>query len=178
MARVPYLTPDTAPPAVAESLAKAPQLRVIGMLANAETAFRPWLKFSGTLLTKLALDAGLRELVILQVGRLTGARYEWDQHVPIALAVGITQAEIDALEAGDLSAFSGAARAVLDYAAAFIANEVTDSLHAALAGHLSDREVVELCLVAGHYLMLARTMTALQIDPDPPAGPDELIKLR
>ncbi|MDQ2710355.1 MAG: hypothetical protein M3Z25_23245 [Actinomycetota bacterium] len=32
---------------------------------------------------------------------------------------------------------------------AFVADEVDDTLHAALAAHLSDREIVELRLVAG-----------------------------
>jgi len=177
MARLPYLTAETASPTAAGPLGKLPPLHVFSLMAHAETAFKPWLRFSGSLLNELALDAGLRELAILQVG-LLAARYEWDQHVPIALACGATQDEIDALEAGDLSGFTPERRTVLEYTAAFVAGSVDDAQHAALAEHLPDQQIVELCLVAGHYLMLARTMTALQIDPDPPAGPDALIKLR
>lgn len=174
MARLPYLTADTAPPETAEILRKLVPLHVMQLLAHARTAFLPWLRFGNALLTRLALDPALRELAILQVGRLA-ARYEWDQHVPIALGVGVTQAEIDALEAGRLDGFSPVRRAVLDYVAAFIGGDVDDRVHAAVAEHLSDQEIVELCLVAGQYLMLARTMSALRIDPDAPVGAERLL---
>ncbi|MGI8815061.1 MAG: carboxymuconolactone decarboxylase family protein [Pseudonocardia sp.] len=129
MARLPYLAAADAPLVVAAALAKVPPLNVITLLAHADTAFRPWLRFSGALLTKLALDPALRELAILQVGHLA-ARYEWDQHVPLALTVGVSQPEIDALDRGLLDGFSPDRRAVLDYVAAFIADEVDDTLHA------------------------------------------------
>jgi hypothetical protein len=75
MARVPYLTPSDAPPSVAGPLAKLAPLHVFGLVAHAETAFRPWLRFGGALLNDLALDPKLRELAILRVGQLA-ARYE------------------------------------------------------------------------------------------------------
>ncbi len=73
MARLPYVDPERAPERVREALAAVPPLNVFRMVANAETAFRPWLAFGGALLSALELDARLRELVILHVGRLSGA---------------------------------------------------------------------------------------------------------
>jgi alkylhydroperoxidase family enzyme len=175
MARVPYLTASDAPPSVAGPLAKLAPLHVFGLLAHAETAFRPWLRFGGALLNDLALDPRLRELAILRVGQLA-ARYEWEQHVPIALAAGVTQEQIDALERGELTGFDGLTRAALDFVTGVVEGEVDDDQYAAVAEHLSDREVVELALVAGHYLMLARVMVALRIDPDPAAGPERLLR--
>jgi alkylhydroperoxidase family enzyme len=177
MARVSYVTPENAPPDVADKIKELSSLHVIGLMAHAETAFFPWLRFGGAVLNDLALDPALRELAILQVGHLA-ARYEWEQHVPIALAVGVTQTQIDAIEKGDLDSFAARDRAILDYVIAFVAGEVDDDLHGAVAAHLPEREIVELALVAGHYLMLARMMSALRIDSDPPAGPEALIKLR
>ena len=57
-------------------------------------AFVPALRLGSVILRELALDSGLRELAILQVGRLA-ARYEWDQHVPIAREAGISAEQID-----------------------------------------------------------------------------------
>jgi alkylhydroperoxidase family enzyme len=177
MARLPYLTADNAPDAVAGTLGKVPPLHVFSLVAHAESVFRPWLHFSGALLNTLELDPALRELAILQVGR-HAARYEWVQHVPIAMSTGITEDEISALDDGVLDDFSPVRRAVLEYVAAFIDGQVDDDLHAGIAEHLSDRQMMELCLVAGHYLMLARTMSAMEIDPDPPAGPDAILGSR
>jgi alkylhydroperoxidase family enzyme len=174
MARVRYLTAETAPAAVASTLAKMPPLHVFQMLAHAETAYRPWLKYGGAILSDLALDPLLRELVILQVG-LLAARYEWDQHVPIAAAAGATDEQLAALEGGELGPFDAAQRATLVFTRAFVRDgEVTDDEYAALAAALSEREIVEVALTAGHYLGLARVMTALRIDPDAAIGPSGL----
>jgi alkylhydroperoxidase family enzyme len=171
MARVSYLTAETAPPAVAATVAKMPPLHVFQLLAHAETAYRPWLKLGGAILSDLALDPLLRELVILQVGRLA-ARYEWEQHVPLAAAAGATEEQLAALDRGDLAPFTAGQRAALVFTGAFVRDgEVSDDEYAALAAEFSEREVVEIALTAGHYLGLARIMTALRIDPDPAVGP-------
>ena len=174
MARVPYLTAADAPDTIAEPLSKLPPLHVFGLMAHAETAFRPWLRFGGAVLNHLALDPVLRELAILQVGHLT-ARYEWDQHVPVALAVGVTQAQVDALEQGKLDALEPLPRAVVEFVTGVVRDDVDDATYAPLRASLDDREVVELTLVAAYYLMLARMMTTLRIDPDPAAGPQALL---
>jgi 4-carboxymuconolactone decarboxylase len=171
VARVPYINPEQAPLATAKALQRLPQLHVFGLVAQAETAFVPWLRLGGAVLNDLALDPLLRELTILQVGRLA-ARYEWDQHVPIARACGATDEQIAALDAGlvEHPSFTAAQRAVLAFVADMVRDgEVPDDRYAALAAELDDRRVVEVALTAGHYLGLARVMTALRIDPDPPA---------
>ncbi|MBN9100752.1 MULTISPECIES: carboxymuconolactone decarboxylase family protein [unclassified Pseudonocardia] len=170
MARVPYVDPENAPPATAKALRNLPPLHVFGLLAQAESAFVPWLRFGGAVLSDLALDPLLRELTILQVGRLA-ARYEWEQHVPIALACGATDEQIAALDAGDVehASFTPVQRAVLAFVADMVRDgEVPDDRYAALAAELDNRRVVEVALTAGHYLGLARIMTALRIDSDPP----------
>jgi len=174
MARVSYLTAETAPATVASTVAKMPALHVFQLLAHAETAYRPWLRFGGAVLADLAVDPLLRELVILQVG-LLAARYEWEQHVPIAKAAGATDEQLAALERGDLDPFDAGQRATLVFTRAFVRDgEVTDDEYAALAAAFSEREIVEIALTAGHYLGLARLMTALRIDPDTPIGPEGL----
>lgn len=174
MARVTYLTAETAPPAVASTVDRLPSLHVFQMLAHAETAYRPWLRYGGAILSDLALDPLVRELVILQVGRLA-ARYEWEQHVPIAKAAGGTDAQVAALDRGDLSPFDEAQRAALVFTESFVRDgEVSDEDYAALAARFAEREIVEIALTAAHYLGLARIMTALRIDPDDAVGPEGL----
>jgi 4-carboxymuconolactone decarboxylase len=47
---------------------------------------------------------------------------------------------------------------------------VSDATFAAVEQHLSPREIVELLLTVGDYLMLARVMTTLELEIDDPAG--------
>ncbi|WP_232660554.1 carboxymuconolactone decarboxylase family protein [Pseudonocardia sp. TRM90224] len=173
MARVPYVDPESAPPDVASALRRLPPLHVFGLMANAESAFVPWLRFGGVVLNDLALDPLLRELAILQVGRLAAA-YEWEQHVGIARSCGATDEQIAALEAGRIDApcFSAVQTAALAFVADMVRDgEVPDDRYAALAAELDTRLIVELALTAGQYIGLARIMTALRIDSDPPAEP-------
>jgi len=175
MARVRYLTAETAPPTVASTVAKMPALHVFQMLAHAETAYRPYLRFGGALLADLQLDPLVRELAILRTAQVIGAEYEWVQHVPIAKAVGMTDAQLMALELEDdtSDAFDARQSAALRFTAAVVREpRPGDELFAELRAQLPDREIVELLLVVGSYTMLGRLMTALDLDLDGPLGTD------
>src|SRR5437667_10474247 len=105
MARLPYVDPNGAPRQVREVLDAMPPLNVFRMMANAETAFRPWMRWGGVLLNDLALDPLLRELAILRVARLTPhAEYEWVQHVPIARSVGASDEQVTAIDRDEIEA--------------------------------------------------------------------------
>ena len=173
MARLPYPDPDSCPEPVREALAALPPMNIFRMLAHAETAFRPFLRFGGAILGRLELDPKLRELAILQVAADAEARYEWVQHVAIARHVGVTDEQIAAVEAGrfDDSSLGDAARAVLGFARDVVAGpRVSDATFASVKQQLSPREIVELLLTVGNYLMLARVMTTLELELDDPAG--------
>jgi 4-carboxymuconolactone decarboxylase len=175
MARLPYVDPATAPPPVREALELVPPLNVFLTMAHADTAFRPWLRWGGVLLRELQLDPVLRELAILHVARLTPhADYEWVQHVPIALAAGVTQDQVDALEHGDPQAasFNDLQSAVLRFTREVVRDaRASDEAFAAVRAALSPREVIELLMVIGQYMMLARVMATVDMELDEPAGP-------
>jgi alkylhydroperoxidase family enzyme len=174
MARLPYVDPANAPERVREALEAVPPLNVFRMVAHAETALRPWLRFGGALLSAAELDARLRELAILQVSRLTpGAHYEWVQHVPIALAVGAGEDEIAALAAGDTAAesFGEDGRLVLRFTEEVVRDACpAEATWAAADARFSARELIELLLTIGNYMMLGRIMATTRIDIDGPFG--------
>jgi alkylhydroperoxidase family enzyme len=174
MARLPYVEPANAPEAVRSVLESLPvRLNVFRMLAHAETNFRPMLRLGTSILGEQRLPAKLRELAILRVAELSAARYEWVQHVPIALGTGATQAEIDALERGDLDdpCFDAEERAVLRFTTEVVRDvRVGEKTFAAMAERFPAREIVELILAVGFYMTMARLMEATAIDLDPPAG--------
>ena len=172
MARLPYVDPETAAEPVRRALERVPPLNVFRMVANAETAFRPWLAFGGALLSSLELDPVVRELVILRVGRLSGADYEWVQHEPLALAVGATREQVDAVDRGELEheSLGEAQRAALRFTTEIV-NDVRasdEALEALRAAGLSPREVVELMLVIGQYMTIARVALTADIEIDEP----------
>jgi AhpD family alkylhydroperoxidase len=174
MARIPYVEKDAAPAPVREVLERFPvELNIFRLMAHAETSFRPLLRLGASILGQQKLSARLRELAILRVARLSRAEYEWVQHVPIARAVGITPEQIAALERGDPAAdcFDAEERAVLRFTAEVVRDVgCAQPTFDAVAKSLSPREIVELLLAIGYYMMVARLMETLRIDLDPPAG--------
>jgi 4-carboxymuconolactone decarboxylase len=174
VARLPYPDLAGAPEPVREALQALPPLNIFRMLAHAQTSLRPFLRFGGAILGRLELDPRLRELAILQVAARSEAEYEWVQHVAIGRQVGLRDEQIEAVKRGDIDsspALSELERAVLLFAAEVVAGPtVSDSTFAAVSERLSPREIVELLLTIGNYLMLARVMTTLQLEIDEPAG--------
>ena len=174
MARLPYVDPATAPEPVRELLDQLPvKLNVFRMMAHAETGFRPLIGLGTAILARQQLDPKLRELAILRVAALSSARYEWVQHVPIARATGATEAQVAALERGDVEAecFDALERAVLRFTTEVLQDvRPSDAAFDAVARRLSPREIVELVLAVGYYMMIARLLETTAVDLDPPAG--------
>ena len=173
VARIQPVDPGATPDKVREALDNLPPLNIFRTLAHAETAFRPFLRFGGAVLGRMQLDPVVRELVILVVAREAEAEYEWIQHVAIAKAVGASDAQIEALRAGDdaADAFDDAQGAAIELAAAVVRGpRVPDELFERVRSQFGEREVVELLLAIGDYWMLARVMTVLEVDLDEPAG--------
>lgn len=173
MARMPYIDPASASEGTRQVLEALPPLNIFRMLAHAEEVFVPFLGFGRSILASTELDPQLRELAILQVAKQSGAEYEWVQHVEIGRHAGLNDDQIAAVAAGDHDAecLSAAARSVLRFTAAVVAGPtVSDEVFGSLAGELKHREIVELLLTIGNYLMLARLMTVLELDTDDAIG--------
>jgi 4-carboxymuconolactone decarboxylase len=175
MTRLAYADPERLPGAAREALEAMPALGVFRMMANAETAFRPWLRWGGVLLSDLELDPVLRELAILRVARLTPhADYEWVQHAPIARSIGASEEQVAALERDDIEAgcFSDAQRTMLRFTTEVVRDaRASDATFEAAKALLSAREVIELLIVIGQYMMLARVMATTDLDLDEPLDP-------
>jgi 4-carboxymuconolactone decarboxylase len=66
------------------------------VLLNSPPVAHGWEQMMSAIRNRNSLPAALRELVILRVAVLNRAAYEFDAHVPHALAGGASQAAIDA----------------------------------------------------------------------------------
>jgi alkylhydroperoxidase family enzyme len=170
MARLTLMDPASAPEAVGKILAGTP-LNLFRMVAHAQSAFEPWLKYSAALLTRLELDPLLRELAILQVAHLVESPYEWVQHVSLAHSVGASDEQIAAVEndSEDDPSLGDAQREVLRFTREVVLEGAAgEQLVADVAARLGERQVVELLLVVGQYMAIARLIATTGLEPDPP----------
>jgi len=138
-------------------------------LARHRGLFRRWLIFAGALMPGGKLPRSDTELVILRVAHLTGAEYEADHHRPMGRNAGLTQQQIEAVDRDELDPSDWSARqlAILRASDELHADrQIGDGSFAELRRHLSDRDLVELRMLHGHYEMIAGTVNALGIPRD------------
>jgi alkylhydroperoxidase family enzyme len=184
MPLIPFADMDKAPDEVREAFEKLPRkLNIFRMWANAPTLFKPGLRLGGAILGKQKLDSALRELVILLVAKLEGGEYEWVQHVPIGLASGCRQEQIDALAKSDFSsAFDAREKSLLRFSKEVIENvRASEETFKDAARHFSAQEIVEIIFTCGFYMTMARLTETTRVEIDAPGGMavlDTLVKMR
>jgi alkylhydroperoxidase family enzyme len=137
------------------------------------------MKLGNALLFKAELDPILRELVILRVGYLSDATYEIHQHLVVARHVGVSDAKIEALPQGpDAAVFSDKERAILRFTDEVVKDvKASDPAYEAVARHLSHREVAELLLTIGFYMMVSRFLENLEVEIEPEGKVDQTMNM-
>ena len=169
MARIPYA--DMADPRTRGLVERITRerggvLHLYAMLLHSGPVAEGWLRFLTAIRHECTLPGALRELVIMRIAQLNGAAYEAEQHAPVALREGVTQAQIDALDGWPGSGqFDATQRAVLAYCDAMTRTvHVPDEVFAAVRDALDNRRLVELTATVGAYNMVSRFLEAMRID--------------
>ena len=138
------------------------------MLHHPDVA-RTWLSFNNVLLWNGALDARLRELMVLRVAWRTRSTYEWAQHVRMARRCGITAEEIDAITdgtgAGVWSPLDADVLAATDQLLDHY--RIDDDTWARLAERLDERQLMEVAFIVGTYTCLAMAFNSVGLELDP-----------
>jgi alkylhydroperoxidase family enzyme len=116
-----------------------------------------------------ALSELQKELVILITGR--GVDYAWAHHGPLGLKAGLSQEQLAAMKAGKVPAGLSAgdtalAAYVLEYSAL---KGIADATFKALAEHFSPRQITDINITSGYYLMIASSIIGMQVVADAPA---------
>jgi AhpD family alkylhydroperoxidase len=148
----------------------APQMHLFSTLGQHRFLFWAWAFYGGRLLSGGRLPAIDTELVILRVAHLRDSEYELQHHRKLARRRGLddeTQAMIFAWSIA--TGLTDRQRALLRAADEFVNDRtISDETWQQLSSHLDRRQLIEFCLLAGHYDALAASISALQIPLDFP----------
>ncbi|HEX6228617.1 MAG TPA: carboxymuconolactone decarboxylase family protein [Solirubrobacterales bacterium] len=142
--------------------------RIFLTLGRHRRLFRRWLWFAAALMPGGRLPRPDTELVILRVAHNSGCEYEWSHHERLGRRAGLSDAEIARVrQGGDAHGWSER-QATLFHAADELHREgkIGDDLWERLSSHLDQVELIELCMLVGHYEMLAMTLNSLGVEPD------------
>lgn len=130
--------------------------------------FRGWMLFASRMMPGGTIGRHETELVILRVAHLRQCQYELDHHLRIGRRVGVDRQLVERIFAGpDAEGWSERHRALLSAVDSLLqTRNIDDTGWEALRTHYSDAQLIELCLLVGHYDMLATTIATLRIARD------------
>ena len=144
-------------------------VNIFRTLVHHPKLMKRWLVFGNHILFKSTLPARDRELVILRIGWLCRAEYEWGQHVIIGRAVGLTDEEIERITRGPEAPGWDPFEATLLRA--------TDELHEdsfvgektwkSLAERYSTQQLMDLVFTVGQYALVSMALNSFGVQLDP-----------
>lgn len=143
-------------------------VNVFRTLAQYPGLMRRWMVFANHVLFKSSLPGRERELVILRIGWLCRAGYEWGQHVEIGKEAGLTDEEIRRIKVGPVHTdWSDADRALL---------QATDELHrdafvsdetwTALSQHFDEHQRMDVVFAVGQYNLVSMALNTFGVQLD------------
>ncbi len=123
------------------------------------------LGFSVYLLYRSSLPPRIRELTILRVAHRTGCAYEWAHHSRMAVAEGLSEADIAAVRDGTAAVEFD--RVVITAADELLdGSTLSDDTWTALGEQLDDRQRMDLICTVGGYSLLAMAFNTFGVTPE------------
>jgi alkylhydroperoxidase family enzyme len=141
---------------------------VYSTMANHPALAKDWLVFGSYILRRNSLPARDREMLILRIGWVCKAEYEWAQHVRIGKGVGLTDEDIEhIMEGPKASGLTENDRLLL---------QATDELHkdafisdatwAALSKSYDTKQMMDLVFTVGEYNLVSMALNSFGVQLD------------
>jgi len=108
-----------------------------------------------------------RELAVLRLAWLAGAVFEWSEHVDIGKKFGVTEEEIEHIKDGSSApGWSEHESAVLRAVEDCLADQcIADATWETLAKTYNEKQLLELPMLIGSYLMTAFQQNSVRVPP-------------
>jgi len=140
-------------------------MNIFPTLARHEKLLKRWLVFARHILGKSSLPAREREILILRIGWLCQAEYEWGQHVKIGKENGLTDDEIQGIMDGPDSnrwnKFDATLLRAVDelYYDSFI----SDPTWKTLTERYNTQQLLDLVFTVGQYNLVSMALNTLGV---------------
>ena len=147
---------------------KGTVFNIFKTLSHHPDLFRRWLVFGNHVLFKSTLPPRERELVILRIGWLCEAEYEWAQHVLIGKEAGLTAEEIDRIKAGSNARGWSEADKLLLQATDELRKDafITDTTWNGLCQHFDTKQLMDVVFAVGQYNLVSMALNTLGVQLD------------
>lgn len=143
-------------------------LNIFRTLSNHSALAKRWMVFANHILGKSTLSVRDREMLILRIGYLCQAGYEWGQHVLIARDAGMSDDEIRLCKSGpDTPGISDLDRLLLT-ATDELHNDahVSDATWSGLSEHYNTQQLMDIVFTVGQYNLVSMALNSFGVQPD------------
>jgi len=128
---------------------------------------RSWSRFAGYILGGQSLPARDREILILRIGWLNQAAYEWEQHVRIGKAAGLTDDEIDRISKGPKAGWNKHDVALVQAADDLYENSVvSDETWKQLSERFNTEQMMDAVFTVGQYNLVSWALNSFGVPLD------------
>ena len=128
---------------------------------------RSWSRFAGHILGRQSLPARDREILILRIGWLNQAPYEWEQHVRIGKAAGLTDDEIDRISKGPKAGWNKHEAALIQAADDLREKSVvSDETWKQLSERFSIEQLMDAVFTIGQYNLVSWALNSFGVPLD------------
>lgn len=152
-----------------EPFEQAGQLyNVFKTMANHPALARDWMTFARHILRRSSLDARDREILILRIGWLCRAEYEWAQHVRLGKAAGLTDDDIRRIAEGPTAAGLADHDRLLLQAVDELRGDamIADATWTQLAKIYNTQQMMDLVFTVGQYNLVSMALNSFGVQLD------------
>jgi 4-carboxymuconolactone decarboxylase len=141
---------------------------VLATIARHPKLLKRWNVFGNHILFKSTLSARHREILILRIGWLCQAEYEWGQHVRIGKRAGLTDDDIARIKKGPDAPGWDAFEATLVRATDELHEDafIGDATWNALAARYDTAQMMDLVFTVGQYNLVSMALNTLGVQLD------------
>ena len=141
---------------------------VIATLAQHPKLLKRWNVFSNHILFKSTLPPREREILILRIGWLCRAEYEWGQHVRIGKAAGLDDAAVARIKQGPDAAGWDPFEATLVRAVDELHEDaiISDATWEALSKRYDRHQLMDVVFTVGQYNLVSMALNTFGVQLD------------
>jgi len=143
-------------------------INLFRILMNHPKLARAWGRFGGYIMgDKLTVSPREREMVILRIGWLNQAPYEFEQHERIAKGLGFSAEDIDRITKGPQAGWDSHDTALLQAADDLFENSVvSDETWKTLSSRYNTQQMMDLVFTIGQYNLVSWALNSLGVPLD------------
>jgi 4-carboxymuconolactone decarboxylase len=143
-------------------------LNINKTLARHPLLYKKWLSFAEYILSEQSLPPRDRELLILRIGWLCQAPYEWRAHTYLAKTVGLKSEEIERIKQGPAAdGWSWLDKILLTAVDELHSNAIiSDTTWESLSKSYDERQMMDLIVTVGQYNLVCMMLNSLGVPID------------